>query len=103
MANSILNRIATATRYIDLDGPNMRKCFAGLTKERRARRNSKTLRDGTICYLPAVPTFVDSQVPQVLTIQPMLEHTHETEVWLFKESQEEEILKSDLGDTVRNT
>ena len=28
MADSILNRIATGARYIDLDGPNMRKHFA---------------------------------------------------------------------------
>lgn len=28
MADSILNRIATGARYIDLDGPNMRKYFA---------------------------------------------------------------------------
>ena len=25
MADSILNRIATAARYVDLEGPNMRK------------------------------------------------------------------------------
>ena len=28
MADSILNRVATGARYIDLDGPNMRECFA---------------------------------------------------------------------------
>lgn len=28
MADSILNRIATGARYIDLDGPNMREYFA---------------------------------------------------------------------------
>ena len=28
MADSILNRIATGARYVDLDGPNMRECFA---------------------------------------------------------------------------
>lgn len=28
MADSILNRIATEARYIDLEGPNMRECFA---------------------------------------------------------------------------
>lgn len=28
MADSILNRIATAARYVDLDGPNMREYFA---------------------------------------------------------------------------
>lgn len=28
MADSILNRIATGSRYIDLDGPNMREYFA---------------------------------------------------------------------------
>ena len=28
MAGSILNRVATGARYIDLDGPNMRECFA---------------------------------------------------------------------------
>ena len=28
MADSILNRIATGTRYIDLGGPNMREYFA---------------------------------------------------------------------------
>jgi DNA replication protein DnaC len=32
MADSILNRIATAARYIDLDGPNMRKYYADQTK-----------------------------------------------------------------------
>ena len=33
MADSILNRIATGARYIDLEGPNMREYFA---KKRRA-------------------------------------------------------------------
>jgi DNA replication protein DnaC len=33
MADSILNRIATAARYIDLDGPNMRKHFASQARE----------------------------------------------------------------------
>lgn len=33
MADSILNRIATAARYIDLDGPNMRKYYADKVKE----------------------------------------------------------------------
>lgn len=28
MADSILNRVATGARYIDLDGPNMREYFA---------------------------------------------------------------------------
>ena len=28
MADSILNRIATGARYVDLDGPNMREYFA---------------------------------------------------------------------------
>ena len=28
MADSILNRIATGARYIDLEGPNMREYFA---------------------------------------------------------------------------
>lgn len=28
MADSMLNRVATGERYIDLDGPNMRECFA---------------------------------------------------------------------------
>ena len=28
MADSILNRIATGARYIDLEGPNMRDYFA---------------------------------------------------------------------------
>lgn len=32
MADSILNRIATGARYIDLDGPNMREHFAELAK-----------------------------------------------------------------------
>lgn len=29
MADSILNRIATGARYVDLDGPNMREYMAG--------------------------------------------------------------------------
>ena len=33
MADSILNRIATGARYIDLEGPNMREYFA---KKKRA-------------------------------------------------------------------
>ena len=33
MADSILNRIATGARYVDLDGPNMREYFA----KKRAR------------------------------------------------------------------
>jgi DNA replication protein DnaC len=32
MADSILNRIATGARYIDLDGPNMREHFAELAR-----------------------------------------------------------------------
>ena len=28
MADSILNRVATGARYVDLDGPNMREYFA---------------------------------------------------------------------------
>ena len=28
MADSILNRIATGARYVDLDGPNMREYLA---------------------------------------------------------------------------
>jgi DNA replication protein DnaC len=32
MADSILNRIATAARYVDLEGPNMRKYIADLKK-----------------------------------------------------------------------
>ena len=28
MADSILNRIATASRYLDIEGPNMREYFA---------------------------------------------------------------------------
>ena len=33
MADSILNRIATGARYVDLDGPNMREYFARRRKE----------------------------------------------------------------------
>ena len=33
MADSILNRIATGARYVDLDGPNMRERFARRRKE----------------------------------------------------------------------
>ena len=34
MADSILNRIATAARYVDLEGPNMRKYLAERRKEK---------------------------------------------------------------------
>ena len=34
MADSILNRIATAARYVDLEGPNMRKYLADRRKEK---------------------------------------------------------------------
>ena len=33
IADSVLNRIATGARYIDLDGPNMRESFAKRQKE----------------------------------------------------------------------
>lgn len=33
MADSILNRIATEARYIDLEGPNMRQYLAETGKE----------------------------------------------------------------------
>lgn len=35
MADSILNRIATAARYVDLEGPNMRKYFAERTRSEK--------------------------------------------------------------------
>ena len=34
MADSILNRIATASRYLDIEGPNMREYFARQKAER---------------------------------------------------------------------
>ena len=54
MADSILNRIATGARYVDLDGPNMREYFA----KRRAelQRYRRQLTAGTILSLLAVPT-----------------------------------------------
>ena len=33
MADSILNRIATAARYVDLEGPNMREYLASQRKD----------------------------------------------------------------------
>ena len=36
MADSILNRIATAARYVDLEGPNMRKYLAERRKEKES-------------------------------------------------------------------
>lgn len=39
MADSILNRLATGARYIDLDGPNMRKHFADKAKEDEKEQN----------------------------------------------------------------
>jgi DNA replication protein DnaC len=40
MADSILNRIATAARYIDLEGPNMRKYFAEQENRDRKEKTS---------------------------------------------------------------
>ena len=41
MADSILNRTASAARYLDIDGPNMREYLAGKREEKEKETKQK--------------------------------------------------------------